>query len=303
MKTLKMLFIVLSMLTILPGTIYSAVVTDEVGDHIPGPPGLSAVVFYYDHITGTNQYSGGTLVNRNTNLTADVTALRFLHFSEIGGFPVAMALALPYGNVSINGAGVGGNQFSSTEIGDLMAISGIWLIAKPEQRMWLDISAWLTAPTGEYTPEKPLALNLGQNMWSGKLLMGFTKGFGPITWDLNSFVQIFTNNDRYVQFGPPNASGPATLKRDPVYEVETHLKYDLTKALFVSADYYYLCGGETKTDEFGSNNDRLNDHTAGITVGIQLTPKTQLLVHARDTFKTENQIETMDIGARLAYFF
>jgi hypothetical protein len=303
MKTFKMLLIVLSVLTILPGKIYSALVTDDAGDHIPAPPGVSAVILYHEHITGNNKYKDGTLVNSDTNLKVDVTALRFAHFSKIGSFPVAASLSLPYGSISLDGAGVGGRQLSSTEIGDVTLVSGIWLIAKPEQRMWFDISAWITAPTGQYTSAKPVALNLGQNMWSGKLLLGFTKGVGPITWDLNSYVQFFSNNDRYVQSGPPPLGGPATLKRDPVYEVETHLIYDLTKALFVSADYFYFYGGDTKTDAFGSNHDKLNDHTAGVTVGIKLTQNTKLLLKARNTFKTENQIETTNFGVKLSYSF
>jgi 4-carboxymuconolactone decarboxylase len=119
MKNFKILLIVLAVLVIIPVTTYGAVVVDEAGDHIPAPPDVSSVISYREHITGNNQYQDGTLVNRDTNLKVDVAALRFAHFSQIGSFPVAASLSLPYGSVSLDGAGVGGRQLSSTEIGDV----------------------------------------------------------------------------------------------------------------------------------------------------------------------------------------
>ena len=301
MKEIKMFFMIVSLLTMMSGTTYAALVADDVGDELPAPAKTTALLFYYDYISGTDKYSGGTLSNRDTNLTGHIGVFRAIHFNQIGKFPVAVAMALPYGNLSINGSGVGGGSYSSSEIGDITLIAGFWPIAMPEKTMWMSVSGWLTAPTGQYNPDKPLSLNLGQNMWSGKLQVGFVKMFGPLSFDVNGFAQIFSNNGRYVQPYVPN--GSATLKRDIAYNVDAHLKFSFTRELFLSADYYYQWGGETKTDQFGSNEDTLNDHIAGLTLGYMINKNLQFLVKGRDTFKTKNGIETKDLGIRLAYFF
>ncbi len=66
-----------------------------------------------------------------------------------------------------------------------------------------------------------------------------------------------------------------TMTQNPVLNVESHLSYDVTKTLWVSADYYYHYGGAKTVNDVSF--DSLSNSTVGGTVGFNIAPSYQLL--------------------------
>lgn len=291
MKILKVITLFFLLILLLPSSSFAL----DPQDYIPAPAGTNGVLFYYDHISGTDAYVNGNKVSNSADMTANIAVFRYAYWNQIGQFPWAFSALVPVGELSMNNVGPTNQQISTSQIGDPFFLIGIWPISKPDTKTWLGISQYVYVPAGEYDHDKPPALQLGQNRWAFKEEIGFVQGFGPFELDLSGFVQFFTNNGNYTP-------SDLTLKKDNLYEVETHFIWNVNKNIFLSADYSYQNGGETSVSGV-SNNDKLNDHSAGVTVAYHLTTNSQVMFKYHDTFKTENGIKTKDLGFRFAVFF
>lgn len=288
----KFTLLLLIFVILLPNTIFA----NDAKDYIPAPAGTDAILFYFDHISGTDSYLNGNKVSSSADLTGNIAVFRYAHYGQIGKFPWLINALVPYGEMSLDNVGATNQKISTSQIGDLVAAASIWPISNISTRTWLGLSQYVIFPTGDYDNTKPVGLQLGQNRWSFKEEIGFTQGIGPFMIDLQGFVQFFSNNGDFTSAG-------LDLERDPLWHGEAHLIWDVNKTFFLSADYFYENGGESNVKGGPSNNDKLDDHTAGLTVGYSLTPSSQILLKCKKTFKTENGIENTDIGFRFAFFF
>lgn len=291
MRGHKLIVLFTLLMIILPSTIFA----NDPKDYIPAPPGTNAVLFYYDHISGSDAYSRGNKISDAANLTGNIAVFRYAYWNEIGKFPWAVSALLPYGNLSLDNAGPTNQSISTSQIGDPIFLGVIWPIAKPSTRTWLAFAQYIIPPLGEYTNQKPSGLQLGSNRWTFKEEVGFVQGFGPFELDISGFIQLYTDNGKYT-------SSNLTSVNDPLYHMEAHFIWDINKTFFISADYLYDNGGETKVAGV-KQNDNLNDHTAGITIGYNITSSSQILLKGRETIQTENGIKKTDIGLRFAFFF
>lgn len=137
---------------------------------------------------------------------------------------------------------------------------------------------------------------MGENRWAFKTEMGFVKGLSDkLYFDLTGYVKFYTNNDDYT----PQS---LTLKKRPVYLLESHLSYDLSKTLFLAVDYFSWYGGKEKVTG-GDWSGSMNNHAAGLTLGYAISPSGQLLIKYYDQFKTRTGVNTKTLGLRFAYFF
>lgn len=273
----------------------TAFATLDTRDYIPAPAGTTAFVFYYDHLSGTNLYSQGTLANKDTDTTVDTTVWRIAHWGQTGRFPWIANLIMPLGEVSLDGAGVGNAETSYSSYGDPIISVAFWPYSNPSAKTWFGVGLYITIPAGEYDNSKALGLNLAQNRWAFEPELAFVKGFGNFFLDLSGSVAFFTDNDKYTE-------ADLTLEKDPLFKGEVHLTYDFTEKLFGGVEYFYANGGETSVGGAG-NNDETKSHTAGVVVGMGLTDNTQLLIKYRNVLKTDNGVKTKNIGIRFAYFF
>ena len=259
----------------------------------PPAPG-TLIGFYYDHLSGHNVYSDGTKVGEDFNFSGTLAAFRFAHFMNAGSITMDPTIIIPVGQVSADGSDLGNQNLSSSGIADILLGSGFWFVNKPEKKTWVAFSQYIFVPTGEYSNTK--ALNLGTNRWSFREELGFVKGLdNGIFLSGVANVEFFLDNDDY-------GVNSVTQGKDPLYTLEGHVAYNLSPACFVSADYYFHFGGET-TVAGAKQDDKTNDHFAQLTVGYWLNQNYQLMVKYRAPLKTENGVETSDLGIRLIYYF
>ena len=122
----------------------------------------------------------------------------------------------------------------------------------------LGVSLTVTAPTGEYNPDK--LLNLGADRWSFKPQLAVSHPFGPEhRWELDGYASayFFTDNTGY--------HGHEVLRQDPLVAVEGHISYNFTPDLWASLDASYAWRGDTVVD--GVNQQNAQKH---LTVGAEL---------------------------------
>ncbi len=264
-------------------------------DYIPAPPGTNVAVCYYDYLSGTDAYQNGHKVSDSADFNGNVSILRYCHWNRFKGISFAFSALLPVGKLALDNAGPDGQEISTFEVSDPVIVFVVWPFVNSRTKTWLGFGQYITAPMGQYSRNKPPGLQLAQNQWAFKEELAFIQIVGPFEWDLSGFVQFYTNNTDYT-------TSNLTLKKDPLYNIETHLIWDISKSFSMSADYFYQNGGETSVS--GTRNiDKLDDHTAGVSVCWQITPTTSFMLKFRDTFKTENGITVKDIGTRICYFF
>ena len=231
----------------------------------------------------------------NNDITINAGVFRYAYYDKIGQFPWAVSFLFPFADISANiGTGAGTSvNYGVAQIGDQILTLSLWGIANASSKTYIGFTQYITFPYGEYKDDR--VLNFGSNMWQFKEELGISQGFGPFQIEINPNVTFFTNNNDYT-------AADLTLTKDNVYAFETHLIWNINKSFWVSGFYEFQNGGETKIGGV-SNGDKLNDHTAGIGVAYHITPSTQIMFKYRDTFASENNYESKDLGLRFAWFW
>ncbi len=270
-------------------------------DYVPAPPGTFLFCTYFRHITANTLYKDGHKVSSDFNLNENIGILRPVYYTAIGKplygsgpFTIDPQALIPFGEAHLDGAAVGDKQFSDSGFADPVLLTTFWFVNAPEKKLWVGFTPYLTLPLGTYDRNK--ALNLGGNRWVVRPEIGIVKGIGDRAYlDLIFNGEFYTDNDN---FGPEGVK----LEQDPVIGFETHASYDITKQWFVSLDYYYNNGGETKIAGV-SQNDKQSNHGIGISFFWGIGDHNQLLLQYRDDFSVKSGPGTNTFGVRWAYFF
>jgi len=259
----------------------------EAGDYTALPAGTNLALVYYQHGTRNQLYSQGNRVPINAGLDSDIGLLRMVRFIDVGGFIVDPQFLLPFGKLKGKNdtAGLG----SESGVGDLIAGATVWL-TRPGAKTHFGITPFIYLPTGDYDRNRPL--NLGENRTKFLLSAGYITELAPgLNLDVVGDFTIFgKNDDANDGFG-----GATTLKQKPLYEVQTHLRYNLSPTLDLRGALFYTFGGETKLGNVDQDN-RTATLKFNIGSGVFVTPTTQLLatygrdIKAREGFKINNQI-------------
>jgi len=112
------------------------------------------------------------------------------------------------------------------------------------QKTVIGASLTVTAPTGQYDPER--LINQSTNRWSFKPELGLSRRWGHWVLDAYGAVWFFTSNDDYLSHNPLfNPNGTNTLSQKPIGAFEGHLSYDVKSRLWFSLDGNFWVGGRT----------------------------------------------------------
>lgn len=271
----------------------SAYADNDPRDYVPLPAGTTLIASYFSHISATNAYSKGNKVASNMNLSANIGMIRPVYYMKLGPFTIDPQAIIPFGVQTLQTNTAAGGEISSSGLADPIVTATIWFINDPASKTYLGFTPWFFLPLGEYDKNK--AVNLGGNRFMFREEVGFVKGVADFNIDLTASVDFFTDNDKV---GPTDAK----MSQDPIFNFETHLSYDINKNFFTSVDYFYHNGGKT-TVAGVKNDDAIDTHAAGVTLGFMLSPSYQLLFKYKQDLAVENGLKTSTIGTRLAYFF
>jgi len=272
-------------------------------DYIPLPDGTFLFCTYFKHISANTLFAKGNKASNDFNLNANIGIFRPVYYTNIGnalygdgGLTVDPQALILFGEQHLDGAAVGGADFSDSGLSDSTVLATFWFVNAPKEKFWVGFSPYITMPIGHYNKNR--SFNLGNNRWAFKPELGIVKGFGEKFYlDFIVNGEFYTDNDDFF-----NGVTQVKKSQDPVMGVETHLSYDITKQWYVSLDYFYNYGGETKIAGV-LQDDELDNHGLGVSLFWMVGSNNQLMIEYRNDFSVKNGPGTDTFGARWAYFF
>lgn len=249
----------------------------DAGDYTALPAGTTLAAVYYQSASRDALYANGSRVAGDNRLDSSVGILRGVHYMNVGGYTIDPQFLLPFGSLEGKGALSGLGRESG--IGDLILASTLWLVNQPERGTYFGLTPFLQLPTGDY--DRNRALNLGENRWRLTLQGGFiTPLADKLLLDVIGDVTVFGKND---DFGPTGAK----LTQKAQYQLQTHLRYNLTPSWDVRLGLSHINGGETEVDGV-SSNDRQRTSKFTIGSGYFITPTLQVLANYGRDISVEN---------------
>ncbi|MGB1761958.1 transporter [Alloalcanivorax xenomutans] len=256
---------------------HSHAVDVDAGDYTALPAGTNLAMVYYQYADRDRLYSDGDRVPIDAGLESHVGILRGVHFTRIGDYIVDPQFLLPFGH--LEGKDDTKSLGDADGLGDLILAATVWLVNKPETNTYFGITPFVYVPTGAYDHDD--ALNLGENRWKFALQAGYITGLTEkVFLDIAADVTVHGKND---DFG----ANKDTLKQDPLFQVQTFLRYQLRENLDLRAGLSHTFGGETEingTDQ----DDRAKTTKMTIGSGWFVTPSVQLLANYGRDLSVEN---------------
>lgn len=272
-------------------------------DYIPLPSGTFLFCTYFKHMSANTLFSNGKKVSNDFNLNANIGIFRPVYYTTIGsalygdgGLTVDPQALILFGEQHLDGAAIGDANLSDSGFADSTVLATFWFVNAPKDKFWVGFSPYITMPIGHYNKNR--TFNMGNNRWAFKPELGIVKGFGERFYaDFIVNGEFYTDNEDYY-----TGSDHVKKSQDPVLGIETHLSYDITKQWYISLDYFYNYGGETKIAGV-RQNDEMSNHGLGASLFWMIGSNNQLMIEYRNDFSVKSGAGTDLFGARWAYFF
>ena len=246
--------------------------------YIITPTHTNAIILTYSFYDGGLEFEGAVPI---TGATAriNVPVFSFYHSLNFFGRSANFTASLPYGVGNLRGTVLGAemNAYRSGLLATTLRFS-VNLIGGPalkpgefikwRQKNLLGLSLKVIPQTGQYDPTK--LVNLGNNRWSFKPELGYSRRWGHWILDAYGGGWFFTTNS---EFFSHNQYYPGTNKQtqSPIGSFEGHLSYDFKPRLWVSLDGNFWFGGSTNLNGVVNTNSQQKNSRVGATASIPLT--------------------------------
>jgi len=209
------------------------------------PIGLNFLIAGYSHQWG-NVLADPSLPVRDVEASVDAGNLAYSRIIDVWGQSGSLAMVVPYAWLSASGEVFEqARSTSRTGLADTSMRLSVNLygapalslqeFAKYQQDTIVGVSLFVTAPTGQYDPNR--LINIGTNRWSFKPELGVSKALGAWTLEAAAGVTFYTDNDAF--------AGDGVRRQDPLYSVQGHAIYNFNPRLWAALDGTYYTGGRT----------------------------------------------------------
>jgi len=223
------------------------------------PVGLNQLELDYAY-AHSNTSIDTSLIVTGANFNLNQGAIGYTHYFGLVHRLFWVKASIPFAglNGSVSGTNVSGSTAgagdSSYEVAALLkggpALS-VPEFADYEPTTTVGMRLTITAPTGQYDPNK--LLNLGADRWSFKPEIAVSHPFGSEQkWQVESYANayFFTDNTSY--------HGVEVLRQGTLPGIEGHISYSFTNNLWASLDTRYSFRGTTFVDGVSQNNAQQN---------------------------------------------
>jgi len=174
------------------------------------------------------------------------TSLAYLRTLDVGGSAASFDMYMGYfcaqGSTVIDGTRQEGRVCGNGDARarftwNFIGASALQLgdFVKKEREMVVGASVQVLVPVGQYDENR--VLNIGANRWVLRPEIGMSLPSGKWSFEFAAGGRFFQDNDDYV--------GGSTLEQDPVYNLQAHIVYDLTRRQWLAVDVNYFFGGAT----------------------------------------------------------
>lgn len=137
------------------------------------------------------------------------------------------------------------------------------------QDLIIGASLTVTPPLGQYDDTR--LLNIGNNRWSFKPELGFSKAWGKLTVEFLPSVTFYTDNTNF-NYGH-------TYSQAPLYAVQGHVIYGFKSGIWVALDGTYFTGNRTTVNGVTSDNLQQNSR-GGVTVALPVSRSNSVKINA-----------------------
>jgi len=252
----------------------AAQVATDPGDYNPLPAGVDLGLLYYQHTTHNDVYVDNNKVPAGMKLATDIGLLRWVHFTDIGGYTADPQIIVPFGNVSLDTPA--GNSDASG-IGDPMVGGTLWLYNNKETNSAFGVTALVSVPVGHYNNSD--AINIGENRWKLITQAAYTTPIAKtFSLDVVGEYSIFGDNNDFVG---------GDLKQDPQYGIQAHLSKHLSPKTRASFSYFHDFGAETQLAGVDQDND-MNNSRWQVSISHFVQPDLQVLMQYGQSIKVKN---------------
>jgi len=263
--------------------------------NIPVGQNFLALAFVYSE--GDVNFSSSVPLT-DAKIRVDGPALAYLRTFSIAGKSASVDFLLPYACVA--GSALLNGERASREVCGLADTSlrvSYNFIGAPATELRefvrrkrtavVGASVQIGMPTGQYDADK--LLNVGANRWYIKPEIGVSIPVNKWSFEFAAGVRIFTDNSDFLD--------DVNLTQDPLYNIQSHVIYDLTPRQWVSLGANYFFGGDTFQDDAPSST-RQNNSRLGLTWTIGLNSKHLLkfLAHTGVIGRISNDSDTFTVA-------
>ncbi|HRS57354.1 MAG TPA: transporter [Desulfomonilia bacterium] len=278
---------------------------DDSMDFFPLAPGTNMFNLYYNKISADTFYADGSKANEDFNLRGDIGVFRGAAYYNVGPFTALTALLVPFGNtnldttVSTPGGPVQVHAASPAGLGDILLHTAVWVVNDKEKGFFFAPDLFITPPTGEYDKDKNM--NMGENRWSFMPGLAVAK----VLTSKGTFAQakistkFYTKNDEYTTATGVTGCG---LEQEPLYQFQGFLTQFLNQKTYISLNYFYNYGGETKVDGV-KQDDKIKTHSVQFGISRNIAENVDLLIKYTKDVSVDNGPMTDVFGIRLTYLF
>lgn len=220
--------------------------------YVVAPVHSNAVTLTYSYQTGDIVFDS-TIPISNASGQIDTSTATLFHTLSVFNRSSNISVSLPYsiGNFKGNVAGVEEEVYRSGLAPVVVRISTnlygapamtVEDYTKWQQKTIVGASLLVTTPAGQYDPQR--LINIGDNRWSFKPEIGFSRRLRSWILDAYAGVWFFTaNNDFFSK--DPLSPGTNRQTQEPMGATEMHLSYDIKPRMWFSLDGNYWYGGKT----------------------------------------------------------
>ncbi len=261
------------------------------------PVGQNFLALAFSYSEGDVNFSSSIPLS-DANIRIDGPALAYLRTFALAGKSASVDVLLPYACVA--GSAVLDGERASRDVcglGDTALRVSYNFFGAPaaelrdflhqKKTIVVGASVQIGAPTGQYDADK--LLNIGANRWYIKPEIGVTVPWNKWNFELSAGVRLFTDNNEFI--------GDVNVAQDPLYNIQSHVIYDLSPRQWVSLDANYFFGGDTTVDGVPSES-RQNNSRLGLTWTLALNSKHLLkfLAHTGVIGRISNDSDTFTVA-------
>jgi hypothetical protein len=162
--------------------------------------------------------------------------------------------------------------------------------ANYKQDLIVGVSLQVSAPLGQYDDTK--LLNLGNNRWSFRPELGFSKTWGPWTLEVAPSAMFFTAN--------PDFFNGKKFEQAPLYVVRTNIIHNFASGVWISLDGIYFRGARTTVDGDKGDNEQENVR-AGVTLAVPIDRQNSIKLNVGTGIYTRTGSQFSNIGIGWQY--
>ncbi len=263
----------------------------------PMPKNYNVVAAHYINGTANASWSVWNQVQANVDIDSDLFLLTYTRNQVFFGRAVYWQLVVPAGTLKTDSPlplstnddfvkGLGDPSFGATI--NLVGVPA--MKAKDFLRHDLDFSANLGAmiyfPFGQYNENE--ALNVGSNQWRIRFSAPMVKSIGPWVPGKRTTLEVVPS---LMLYGANDNNLGNRIEQDPTFAIEAHLTRDLTRKVYISADYTWINGGQqtysdATTGAFVRETDGLGAQALGATLNWEINDSMHLYLTHMQTLSS-----------------